>query len=159
MKTDREKVDALWNCFMPSNFYVFICKSEHFTTLNKISLKYQTAYEIISKFVEEAGLTQLKCFFKQNLFIYQFFYSTLFRKYFCRIDDKTIESKCCFEMAFNNNKAQKTGYSLMQQIPNIVKIEGNDYNSLAVEVGSDASHENINKTKTNLKEKENNKMR
>ena len=62
-------------------------------------------------------------------------------------------------MAFNNNKAQKTGYSLMQQIPNIVKIEGNDYNSLAVEVGFDASHENINKTKTNLKEKENNKMR
>ena len=44
----------------------------------------------------------------------------------------------------------------MQQIPNIVKIEDNDCNSLTVEVGSDASDENINK-KTNLKEKENNK--
>ena len=44
----------------------------------------------------------------------------------------------------------------MQQIPNIVKIEDNDCNSLTVEVGSDTSDENINK-KTNLKEKENNK--
>ena len=92
---------------MPSNFYVFICKSEHFTTLNKISLKYQTAYEIILKFVEEGGLAQLKCFFKQNAFIYQFIYSTLFPKYFCRIDDKAIESKCCFELAIHNYKAQK----------------------------------------------------
>ena len=128
---------------MPSNFYVFICKSEHFTTLNKISLKYQTAYEIILKFVEEGGLAQLKCFFKQNAFIYQFIYSTLFPKYFCRIDDKAIESKCCFELAFNNYKSQKNGYSLMQQIPNILKMEDNDCNSLTVEVGSDAFQENI----------------
>ena len=40
---------------MPSDFYVFICKSEHFTTSNKISLKYQIAYEIISNFVEKGG--------------------------------------------------------------------------------------------------------
>ena len=50
---DRQKVDALWNSFMPSNFYIFTCKREHFTTLNKISLKYQTVYEIITKFIEE----------------------------------------------------------------------------------------------------------
>ena len=43
-----------------ADFYVFICKSEHFTTLNKIFLKYQTGYEIISKFVDEGGLAQLK---------------------------------------------------------------------------------------------------
>ena len=125
------------------NFYIFICKSEHFTTLNKISLKYQTAYEIITKFIEEGGLAQLKCFFKNNVFIYQFVYSTLFPKYFCRIDDRAIESKCCFELAFNNYNAQKNGYSLMQQIPNIVKIEDNDCNSLTVEVASDASDENF----------------
>ena len=94
---NSEKVEALWNCFMPSVFYVFICKSEHFRTLNKILLKNQTAYEIISTFVEEGGLAQLKCFLKQDAFIYQFIYSTLFPKYFCRIGDKAIESKCCFE--------------------------------------------------------------
>ena len=38
---------------MPSDFYIFICKSEHFTTFNKTLLKYQTAYEIIIKFIEE----------------------------------------------------------------------------------------------------------
>ena len=43
----------------------------------------------------------------------------------------------------------------MQQIPNIVKIEGNDCNSLTVKVDSDASF-CLNK-KTKLKEKENNK--
>ena len=35
----------------------------------------------------------------------------------------------------------------MQQILNIVKNEDNDSNSLTVEVGSDASHENITKNK------------
>ena len=48
----------------------------------------------------------------------------------------------------------------MQQIPNIVKIEDNDCNSLTVEVDSDASDKNIEKKmKTNLNEKENNQMR
>ena len=37
----------------------------------------------------------------------------------------------------------KNGYSLMQQIPNIVKIEDNDCKSPTVEVASDASDENI----------------
>ena len=121
----------------------FICKSQHFTTLNKILLKYQTGYEIITKFIEEDGLAQLKCFFKNNTFIYQFVYSTLFPKYFCRIGDKAIESKCCFELAFNNYNAQKNGYSLRQQIPNIVQIEDNDCNSKTVEVASDVFDENI----------------
>ena len=69
--------------------------------------------------------------------------STLFPKYFCRIDDKAIESKRCFELTFNNYKAQKSDYSLMQQILNIVKIEDNDCNPLTVEVASDASDKNI----------------
>ena len=82
-------------------------------------------------------------FFEQNTFIYQFIYSTLFQKYFCRIDDKAIESECYFELAFKKYKAQKNGYSLMQQILNIVKNEDKDSNSLTDEVGSDATHENI----------------
>ena len=131
----------------------FICKSQHFTTLNKILLKYQTGYEIITKFIEEDGLAQLKCFFKNNTFIYQFVYSTLFPKYFCRIGDKAIESKCCFELAFNNYNAQKNGYSLIQQIPNIVKIEDNDCNSLTVELVSDASEENIKRKEDKPKRK------
>ena len=105
----------------------------------------ETAYEIITNFIEEGGLSQLKYFFKNNEFVYQFVYSTLFPKYFCRIDDKATETKCCFELAFNKYNAQKNVYSLMQQIPNIVKTEGKDYNSLTVEVGFDGSDENIQK--------------
>ena len=59
--------------FYVKQFYVFVCKSEHFTTFNKISLKYQTPYKIILKFVEEGGLAQLKCFLsKTPLFINSF---------------------------------------------------------------------------------------
>ena len=29
---NRQKVEALWNYFMPTDFYIFICKSEDFTT-------------------------------------------------------------------------------------------------------------------------------
>ena len=55
---------------MPSDFYIFICKSEHFTTLNQISLKFQTAYGIIKDFIEADGILQLKCLFENNaLFI------------------------------------------------------------------------------------------
>ena len=40
-------------------------------------------------------------------------------------------------------QSTRNGYSLMQQILDIVKIEDNDCNSLTVEVGSDAYDENI----------------
>ena len=49
---------------MPSDFCLFICRSEHITALNKISLKYQTVAEIILKLVEKGQLLQLKQFFK-----------------------------------------------------------------------------------------------
>ena len=75
---------------MASDFYIFICRSENVLVLNKISLKYQTVAEIVSKFANKSGLLLLKHFFKQNAFIYQFVYSTLFPKYFCRIDDQAI---------------------------------------------------------------------
>ena len=41
----------------------------------------------------------------------------------------------------------------MQQILNIVKIEDNDFNSLTVEVGSDAYDENIKKNEDKPKRK------
>ena len=49
----------------------------------------------------------------------------------------------------------------MQQIPNIVKIEDKDCNSLTVEVGSDTSDENIlkNEDKPKRKRKQNEKIK
>ena len=151
---DREKVEALWSCFLPSNFYLFIFTSENFPVLNKISLKYQTVAEIVSKFANEGGLLQLKQFLKQNAFIYQFVYSTLFPKYFCRIDDQAIQSRCSFELAFTNYKAQKNGYNInLQLIPNIVKIEDTECNSLTVEVGSNTTDDKVKKPQEKSKRK------
>ena len=60
---DREKVEVFLNCFMPSDFYLFICRNENFTVLDKISLKYQIVADIINKFVNEGQLLQLRQFF------------------------------------------------------------------------------------------------
>ena len=90
---------------MASDFYIFICRSENVLVLNKISLRYQTVAEIVSKFANKGGLLLLKHFFKQNAFIYQLVYSTLFPKYFCRIDDQAIQSQCSSELAFTNYEA------------------------------------------------------
>ena len=100
---------------------------------------------LLQNLLEKVGYRSSNVFFKNNAFVYQFVYSTLFLKYFCRIDNKAIESKCCFELAFNNYNTKKNGYSLMQKTPNIVKIEDKDCNSLIVQVGSDTSDENIKK--------------
>ena len=55
---------------MPIDFYLFICRTEHITALNKILLKDQTVAEIILKFVEKGQLLQLKQFLnKMHLFI------------------------------------------------------------------------------------------
>ena len=75
-------------------------------------------------------------FFKKNAFIYQFVYSTLFLKYFCWIDDQAIQS--------NIN---------LQEILNIVKIEDTDCNSLTVEVGSNATDDEVKKPQEILKRK------
>ena len=139
---------------MPSGFYLFISRSENFLVLNKILLKYQTVAEIVSKFANEGGPLQLKQFFKQNAFTYQFVYSTLFPKYFCRIDDQAIQSKSSFQLAFTNYKAQKNGYNInLQQILNIVKKEHIDCNSLTVEVGSNATDDEVKKPQEKLKRK------
>ena len=149
---DRLKIKALWNCFMPSDFYIFICKSEHFTTLNKISLKYQTAYEIITKFIEEVGLAQLKCFFKNNAFIYQSVYSTLFLKYVCQINSKAIESKCCFELSFNNYNAQKNeGKPKRKRKQQNEKIERREEKKKKLESDLEVNTEKLNNIKKKKK--------
>ena len=80
---------------------------------------------LLQNLLEKVGYRSSNVFFKNNAFVYQFVYSTLFLKYFCKIDNKAIESKCCFELAFNNYSSKKK--------------------SLIVPVGSDTSDENIKK--------------
>ena len=55
-----------------------------------------------------AKLIHQRLFFKQYANVYQLVYSTLFPKYFYKIDNDAIQSRCVFKTAFVNFKAQKT---------------------------------------------------
>ena len=105
---DRDKVKTLCTCFVPNDFYFYICQGESYQLLNKITLRYNTANKIVCEYVNQYGINSLTTFFKQYTNVYQFIYSTLFPKYFCRIDNDAIQSRCLFETAFVNFKAQKT---------------------------------------------------
>ena len=105
--TNWDKVETLWTCFIPNEFYFYICQGENYQLLNKITLKYNTAYKIVCDYVNQYRINSLTTFFKQYANAYQFVYSTLFPKYFCRNDNDTIQSRCVFETAFVNFKAQK----------------------------------------------------
>ena len=35
---DRDKVETLWTCFIPNEFYFYICQGENYQLLNKITL-------------------------------------------------------------------------------------------------------------------------
>ena len=55
-----------------------------------------------------------------NLFILQ-----LFPKYFCRIDNDAIQSRCIFETAFVNFKLQKNGVNLNIKSENVINTATN----------------------------------
>ena len=58
----------------------------------------------------------LKDCFKKNALLYQYIYSTLFPKYFCRVDDYGIKSKLAFEVAH-------TGYRKQQETLRFVQFQ------------------------------------
>ena len=59
-------------------------------------------------------------FFKQHTNVYQFVTFTLFPKYFWRIDNNAIQSRCVFKTAFVNFKAQKNGFNLNIKLENVI---------------------------------------
>ena len=100
-KNDRGYVETLWNYLVPNKFYIYICRNDNFIALNKLLLKYQNAFDILNNFIMEDNnnFVLLKEYFKKNALLFQYIYSTLFPKYFCRVDDYGIKSKLVFEVA------------------------------------------------------------
>ena len=98
----REYVRMLWTYLAPNEFYIFICKHENFNDLNKLSRKYQNASETVNDFIVENNehFSRLKKYFKRNAQVYQYIYTTLFPKYFCRVDDYGVKSKVAFDIAY-----------------------------------------------------------
>ena len=58
----------LWTYLVPNEFYVFIWKHDNFNVLNKLSLKYENASEIVNDFINEHNehFLRLKEYFKRN---------------------------------------------------------------------------------------------
>ena len=92
----------LWNYLVPNVSYICICRNDNFIALNRLSLKYQNAFDIINNFIleENNNFVLLKEFFKKNALFYRYIYSHLFPKYFCGIDNYAVKSKMAFEVAY-----------------------------------------------------------
>ena len=116
---DREYIQILWNCLIPNGFYVYICRNNNFLTLNKLTLKFQNGNEIVNNLIlEDANnFSWLKECFKKNVVLFQYVYSTLFPKYFCRIDDYGVKSKLAFEVAhaYYQNQQENLCFVQLQQ--------------------------------------------
>ena len=110
----------MWTCFIRNESYFYICQGENYQLLNKITLKYNVANKIVCDYVNQYGINSLTTFFKQYANVYHIIYSTLFPKYFCRIDNDAIQSRCIFETAFVNFKAQKNGFNLNIRPENVI---------------------------------------
>ena len=93
-KNDRDFVETLWNYLVPNELYIYICRNDNFIELNKLTWKYQNAHKTLKNFItgEKNNFLRLKSFLKKNLLTFQYVYSVLFPKYFCRVDDYCIRN-------------------------------------------------------------------
>ena len=63
---------TLWTYLIPCELYIYICRHDNFIELNKLSLKYQNAYNILNAFVAEDNnnFPKLKDFFQKNALMF-----------------------------------------------------------------------------------------
>ena len=99
----------LWNNLVPNVSYIYICRNDNFIALNRLSLKYQNAFDIINNFIleENNNFVLLQKFFKKNALFYRYICSHLFPKYFCGIDNYGVKSKMAFEVAYAGYHSQQ----------------------------------------------------
>ena len=124
-ESHRAYVKLLWNCLVPNEFCIYICRNDNFIVLNKLSLKYQNAFDIVNNFIleENTNSVLLKDFFKKSALLYQYIYSNLLPKYFCRIDDYGVKSKMAFEVANAGYQNQQENLCFVQLPVEQEKIE------------------------------------
>ena len=65
----------------------------------------------------------LKEYFKKNALLYQYIYSALFPKYFCRVDDYGVKNKLAFEVAQSGYKNQRESLCFVQLQPPAVEVK------------------------------------
>ena len=124
-KSDREYFETLWNYLIPNKFYIYICRNDNFIALHKLSLIYQNAFDILNSFILEDSdnFLLLKEYFKKNALLYQYIYTAVFLKYFCRADYYSIKSKLAFEVAFVGYRNQQESLRFVQLQPPLVEVK------------------------------------
>ena len=100
-KNDTEFAEMLQNYLILSELYIYIRRDGNFIELNKLSLKYQKVSDILNSFVleDDTNFLKPKEYIKENRLIFQYVYSTLFPKYFCRVDNYVVKNKLALEVA------------------------------------------------------------
>ena len=113
-ESNREYVKMLWNYLVPNVSYICICRNDNFIALNRLSLKYQNAFDIINNFIleENNNFVLLKEFFKKNALFYRYIYSHLFPKYFCGIDNYAVKRRWLLKLLMLDITTNKKVYVL-----------------------------------------------
>ena len=80
----------------------------------KISLVNLTPKELTPCKISHICRCAFNEYFKKNALLYQYIYSTLFPKYFCRVDDYGIKSKLAFEVTHTGHQSQQQSLYFVQ---------------------------------------------
>ena len=116
-QTDKDYIEMLWCSLISNNFYMFICKPNNYTMLNKLKLRFQDTIEIVKSFKDDAdAYRQIRDAIKRRSTTFQYLYTNLFPGYFSRIDDYGIQRRLTFENHYKFYQSQKnllnwSGYS------------------------------------------------
>ena len=87
----------------------FNTQDYYFKLLYNLTFKYATTTNIIKQFTlaNPNHMNLLIHYFKQHALKYQYVYSNLFPKYFCRVDNYSLKEKSEFDCAFKEWKSSK----------------------------------------------------
>lgn len=86
---------------------------------NKLTPKYQETSTIVNNFVtaNNKHFPVLKEYYRKNAQVYQYLYTMLYPKFFCRVDNREVKSKQGFNLAFAGYKIkqEKIRFTLIKQ--------------------------------------------
>ena len=99
----------IWVKCMPKELLDFTSQEYYFKLLYNLEFKYATTNDIIKQLtlVNPNHMNLLTQYFKKHALKYQYMYSNVFPKYFCRVDYYGLKWKSEFDYSFKEWKSSK----------------------------------------------------
>ena len=99
-ENDRQCVKILWQKCIPQSFTQYIFLYDNFLALTQTEITYQEGSGMLKQFLKEHPneVNQLKI--AENVEIIQYFYATLFPKYYSRNNKFSIQKKSLVDLAY-----------------------------------------------------------